>query len=1378
MSHYFASPAFEKCAEAWRARGYVELPLLRDLAMSNPLAAPLETGVLAAFRAFNGTDTALAAIGQAASRGDLTAKALLQYAVDQGVDAVPYETIPSQSFQDLRARLYESPERFFSDDIPASHYPYYSPGRTYGFKSEWIKGAATEAATRFARFRDSRRSDTAILVGNGPSLNKVDFDLFRGQDVYVSNYAIKNQTIASHARGVAVTNHLVAEQEPYWFSLNPLWKFHPLWLSYTLPPTQSTVLLNALGGPLFFSTDVTQKVAWHSTVTYFWLQILYSAGYRKVVMTGFDHFYHQDAKAKEGDLIKQTVDDQNHFDPNYFKGKNWQAADVSKMQDTYLLAKSHYEQDGREIVNATVGGHLEVFRRADLKDEIATPKVYGRIARPAPTPKIAIVTAFWKGDVDQAVAHWNLINRLGPPSADHIYLFKHDPATLKPTTLPRVAYADIDHRYPSAVQKPHPAGPNLVFVETIRQLLETDYTHFFWLEPDCIPTSSDWLAPFVQRLAQHPDEPIVGTGGGTVTPGKTHWRNHFAGCSLYSLKHLAELDWDGFIENSLDVSFDVWMSVALGYIQLGEVNNDDQSTTIIFGANRYDWTLRRKPPSLVLGMFEHWRPEKFLSPAQLEERLGWSGFSLYHAVKDKEIVDRLYRRLPKSASTIVINYNNEPFLAEAIESALAQREAEHILYEVIVVDDGSTDRSQDIIRSFGSRIKSVFLPHGQLTPNLNQQRALKAGLKVATGDVILLLDGDDIFYDDKLEKTCAVFDDASIVLAQHTMKLIDESGAFLEGVFKAFPTATVTPDLYRKLGRVNLFQPTSGLAFRRAYLSSQLHHLWADEHVETWLDVRLTRFAPYFGRIYSSDRRLGAWRRHARSDSIRKDNVAERVRKHEQWFDAACHRAGLPAVPFSWRTPSAASDLGAALIGPFSRDEHAHLDETRAVRALLHGKKSGFMIDVGAHEGHSLKLFLDDAWDVIAFEPDDVNRGKLTQLLAQHRNGHRVEVDTRCVSDRIQSKIPFFRSPQSTGISGLSAFHETHAQAQSVDTVTLGAYLERRPLGEVDFLKIDTEGHDLFVLKGFPWERQRPAVIECEFEDRKTVPLGYTYHDLARFLTERGYTVYVSEWHPIVRYGIRHEWRRLMRYPADLADEASWGNLVAFRDPVDERPLAAAFKSVMRVENKAKPVATAAPAAPVAPIARATAAAARTRWLWKPSTEATWKASAPVTGDAKGTSFIGGVRISSSKPITVVVKLSGGEGGKDKPTTQQVTLRAHQPQVVALSHRPSVACASLSLSVQAAKPAESTDASLTLDCLYFVPSLSELTRGVRLEPESFRKANARLRAGDLLGALATYVLLHKKNELGIYQSNAMLAARRLGMPPVSSMAALSKLMLP
>ena len=124
-----------------------------------------------------------------------------------------------------------------------------------------------------------------------------------------------------------------------------------------------------------------------------------------------------------------------------------------------------------------------------------------------------------------------------------------------------------------------------------------------------------------------------------------------------------------------------------------------------------------------------------------------------------------------------------------------------------------------------------------------------------------------------------------------------------------------------------------------------------------------------------------------------------------------------------------------------------------------------------------------------------------------------------------------------------------------VDVVTLRKILANINYPHVDYLKIDTEGHDLFVLKGFPWENIRPDIIECEFEDFKTVPLGYTFKTLAEFLTNLHYHVYVSEWYPIHKYGIRHDWRCLQKYPANLLDPKSWGNLIAFHQTPDQNKI-------------------------------------------------------------------------------------------------------------------------------------------------------------------------------------------------------------------------------
>src|SRR3546814_15144947 len=71
------------------------------------------------------------------------------------------------------------------------------------------------------------------------------------------------------------------------------------------------------------------------------------------------------------------------------------------------------------------------------------------------------------------------------------------------------------------------------------------------------------------------------------------------------------------------------------------------------------------------------------------------------------------------------------------------------------------------------------------------------------------------------------------------------------------------------------------------------------------------------------------------------------------------------------------------------------------------------------------------------------------------------------------------------------------------------------PISRIDFLKIDVEGFDFFVIKGIDWDGVTPDVILWEFEDAKTLPLGYSSRDAYSYLVHKGYQVTISEWHPI-----------------------------------------------------------------------------------------------------------------------------------------------------------------------------------------------------------------------------------------------------------------------
>src|SRR5689334_15193361 len=88
------------------------------------------------------------------------------------------------------------------------------------------------------------------------------------------------------------------------------------------------------------------------------------------------------------------------------------------------------------------------------------------------------------------------------------------------------------------------------------------------------------------------------------------------------------------------------------------------------------------------------------------------------------------------ASIIINNFNYARYLGEAVDSALGQT---YPNVEVIVVDDGSTDSSREVIERYGDRIRSVFKTNG------GQPSAINAGFQVSRGELIANLDSDDLY---------------------------------------------------------------------------------------------------------------------------------------------------------------------------------------------------------------------------------------------------------------------------------------------------------------------------------------------------------------------------------------------------------------------------------------------------------------------------------------------------------------------------------------------------------------------------------------------------------------------------------------------------------
>ncbi|MEL7090197.1 MAG: glycosyltransferase [Pseudomonadota bacterium] len=232
--------------------------------------------------------------------------------------------------------------------------------------ASWYAEEHARAIARMKRLQDNRK-DVCVIVANGPSLNKTNFDLLPRADVMVSNFAIINEKLRCAATYLTVVNDLVAVQGSIEFNQVTAHKLVPFWLSNAINPSPNTCFLPATVKP-DFNFDLDGTYSWRSTVSYFNMQLAHVLGYETVLLVGFDHSYQQAVERKEGDAIDQKDEDPNHFDPRYFKGKVWQAADTDNMEKSYVHARDAYARTNRRIFNATVGGKLEVFPRVALED--------------------------------------------------------------------------------------------------------------------------------------------------------------------------------------------------------------------------------------------------------------------------------------------------------------------------------------------------------------------------------------------------------------------------------------------------------------------------------------------------------------------------------------------------------------------------------------------------------------------------------------------------------------------------------------------------------------------------------------------------------------------------------------------------------------------------------------------------------------------------------------------------------------------------------------------------------------------------------------------------------------------------------------------------
>ncbi len=226
---------------------------------------------------------------------------------------------------------------------------------------------------RLAKFKNIHQGEDCFLIGNGPSLNKMDLTLLNKYYTFGLNkiFLIFKRVNLQLSYHVSVNKYVIQQ------SLDPFQLLTcPSFLDYTvskglLPESERIYYVNTRA-PKGFYGDISSSIAQGGTVTYIAMQIAYSMGFSRVFLVGVDHTFAQ--KGKPNELQEMKEDDVNHFDPNYFKGQKWQLADLDESERSYLMARQYFEKNNRQVLDATVGGQLQIFDKISFEDAIKIAK--------------------------------------------------------------------------------------------------------------------------------------------------------------------------------------------------------------------------------------------------------------------------------------------------------------------------------------------------------------------------------------------------------------------------------------------------------------------------------------------------------------------------------------------------------------------------------------------------------------------------------------------------------------------------------------------------------------------------------------------------------------------------------------------------------------------------------------------------------------------------------------------------------------------------------------------------------------------------------------------------------------------------------------------
>ena len=218
---------------------------------------------------------------------------------------------------------------------------------------------------RLRFMRGNYQGQRCFIIGNGPSLRDTDMSKLRGEYTFGMNRIyLMFPELGFETTFFVSINDLVIEQCAADIQKLKMPKFIAWHAHQWLQPADNMFFLHTTYTGPKFARDLTRRLWEGATVTYVALQTAFYLGFTEVILIGVDHSFA--TKGKPNTTVVSQGDDPNHFNPSYFgKGFRWQLPDLDTSEVGYAMARRAYEQAGRKVLDATIGGKLTIFPKVE-----------------------------------------------------------------------------------------------------------------------------------------------------------------------------------------------------------------------------------------------------------------------------------------------------------------------------------------------------------------------------------------------------------------------------------------------------------------------------------------------------------------------------------------------------------------------------------------------------------------------------------------------------------------------------------------------------------------------------------------------------------------------------------------------------------------------------------------------------------------------------------------------------------------------------------------------------------------------------------------------------------------------------------------------------